>query len=448
MIKVCFINPPQYLRFGFSKEVSFPIGIGYLASYLKLYGVEVKILDAVVEGYDNIAQDGEFTRYGLSYDDIISRLIEFQPDFVAISCMFTSQSDIMHTLTKEIKKNMDIKIIVGGAHVSSCPSVSKDSNIDYTVVGEGEREVLKIVTGIDMPVDIKDLPMPAYELYNMEEYLKISNSRSHVKKRCMSIITSRGCPYKCTFCSNHVVTGRKWRSRAPTQVIDEIRYLRDNYNIEHIFFEDDNITLDNENAKQIFLGIKELGLSWETPNGVRVDTLTPDLLDVMKDTGCVRIVLAIESGNQYFLNKVIKKNLDLQKVEKVIKEIKKRNIDMCAFFILGIPGETELTINDTINFAYKIAKESGVRPYFTFAIPIPSTEMWDIAVKNKYIKKNFVVKDYLRMIPIMNIGTLSPEELINIRKNAIRKIGLSLLLHHPKSILQSETFLRLKEIIL
>ena len=405
-MKLCLINPPWTAIKGYedSIRVPFPLGLAYIASYLQKYGIEVKIIDTLAEGW-RVRHSGEsgIIRVGLPLSKITDIVSGFSPDAVGISCMFTSQSNNLHEVANAVKKKLpDIPVIAGGAHASAAPdAVLRDSNIDFAVQGEGEYTMLDLIrcfegqidiagvkgihyrvedkvvfTGQRPPImDLDSLPLPAYDLLPMDEYFNSGKAgmspRSVTSKKWMSVITSRGCPFMCNFCSVNLVSGRKWRARSPDNVLNELEYLVKKYDVKHIFFEDDNLTFDTTRAEEIFKGIIDRGIdiTWETPNGIRADRLTENLVDSMKKSGCSGLTIAVESGDQDFLYNTVKKNMDLKKLESAVNLIKNKGIDLSAFFILGIPGETEKTVTKTINFSRKLARK-GVRPYFNIAVPL------------------------------------------------------------------------------
>lgn len=483
-MKLCLINPPWTTVEGYedSIRVPFPLGLAYIASYLQKHGIEVKIIDALAEGWRvrHLEENG-IIRVGMPLRQITDIVLRFSPDAVGISCMFTSQSNNLHEVASAVKSELpDIPVIAGGAHASSAPEmVLRDSNIDCVVQGEGEYTMLDLMhhfegrfdiseikgihyrhggkiafSGARQPItDLDSLPLPAYELLHMDEYFKSGEAglapRSAIRKKWMSVITSRGCPYRCNFCSVNLVFGRMWRARSPNNVLDELEYLTEKYGVKHIFFEDDNLTFDTARAEAIFNGIIERGIdiTWETPNGIRADRLTRSLVDTMKKSGCVGLTIAVESGDQDFLYNTIKKNMDLGKLEDAVKIIRDRRIDLSAFYIIGIPGETEKTVTKTINFSRKLARK-GVRPYFNIAVPLLGTEMYrDAKAKGYLIKEEPKPIDYLMAMqkPLLRTEDYDPEKLLVWRKNAMQLAALELVIHNPSSLLASETFLRLKK---
>lgn len=484
-MKVCLINPPWTTVEGYedSIRVPFPLGLAYIASYLKENGIEVKIIDSLAEGWRNKHQEkNNIIRVGLTPEEVADAVLGFSPDVVGASCMFSSQSNNLHDIASAVKKELpDVPLIAGGAHSSAAPDiVLRDSNIDYVVQGEGEFTMLDIVKSLESNSDISNvkgiyyrdndgnvassgqrgvitdldsLPMPAYDLLPMDEYFKSGEAglapRSVTSKKWMSVITSRGCPFKCNFCSVNLVSGRKWRARSYTSVLDELEYLTETYGVKHVFFEDDNLTFDPSRAEAIFTGIIERGIdiTWETPNGIRADRLTSTLVDAMKQSGCSGLTIAVESGDQKFLKETINKNLDLVDLENAVDLIRKKGIDLSAFFIIGIPGENDETVKNSINFSRKLARK-GVRPYFNIAVPLIGTEMYNFAKSKGYlVKEEPEPIDYLTAMqnPLLRTENYDPEKLLMWRKKAMVLAMIELVLHNPSSLLESETFLRLKK---
>ena len=174
----------------------------------------------------------------------------------------------------------------------------------------------------------------------MQEYFdaaRFSLGSRGMRKPWAQVITSRGCPYNCVFCSIHTIWGRQWRYRRPENVVEEIETIVSKYKIKEIDFEDDNLTLNRKRAEKIFdlLTERDLGIEWHTPNGVRADTLDEPLLRKMKRSGCSTIWIGVESGDQDVLDNIIRKNLKLDTVEHVVKLPHKVGIQVGCFLLLG-----------------------------------------------------------------------------------------------------------------
>ena len=262
--------------------------------------------------------------------------------------------------------------------------------------GLGFREKGKpVLTGKRAVIeDLDSLPFPARHLLPMDVYaqaVKQNPLRGEIHKPYTIIITSRGCPYNCVFCSSCVVWGKQWRPRSPKNVVDEIEQVIKTFGIRQIDFSDDNMTLNKQRMEQICDLIVERGLKfeWFTPNGIRADTLDEPLLRKMKAAGCKKIRIAPESGVQRVVNDVIKKNLDLKTVEQVVVRCKRVGIKVGCFFVIGLIGETKADIEETINFAYKLKGLGADTFIFSIAMPLYGTAFYEQAKQKGFLREGF-----------------------------------------------------------
>lgn len=417
--RVMLINPPQtYFEKSGGFNVYFPIGLLSLAAAVK-DKCELKILDCLVEKF-RISKRRNKTIYGSPPKDIERAIRNFKPDIIGISCPFSSQlenSIKVANLCKEI--NPKVLVVFGGpdASVRSEFILSQNSSIDVCVVGEGEYTFLEIVDNFkngrlvnqqsikgiicrnggkiirnkdrDYIKDLDKFPFPAYELIKFEKYfdhLYLYAGRSKINEKSISMITSRGCPYKCVFCSIHLHMGKVFRAHSPEYVLRHIKLLVEKYGIENFHFEDDNISLDRRRFRNILDGIiqSNLDISWDTPNGIRADTLDFNLLKKAKKSGCKSLRIGIESGNQKVLDKIINKNLSLKKVIKVAQWCRKLAIDLAAFYVIGFPGETIVNMKETIDFALSLYRRYCVYPFLMIATPLYGTKLYEICEKNNF----------------------------------------------------------------
>jgi len=429
-----------------------PLGIAYLAAVLEKNGYKVSLLDCIVEGYDSPEKRNKHIHLGLEWYEIEKRVRIFAPDVVGISCMFSLMFPEALKVA-EIVKNIDIniKVVMGGAHPSSVPyDVLSNKNIDFIVRGEGEATLLELVRCIEHEdadfsridgigykesgvlklnpktrfiENLDQIPFPARHLLQMEKYYTIGEAHGGLKrKRYASMITSRGCPGNCIYCSIHTVWGTHWRPRSPANVIDEIEHLVKDYGIEEIHFEDDNLTFDRERAKLIFQGIidRRLDITWTTPNGVAVWRLDEEMLKLMKKSGCYQINLGIESGNEQVLRRIIKKPLNLEKVRGIVKKIRELGIWAHGFFILGMPGETKQTMEDTINFATSLDLDSAS---FFIATPYPGTRLYDICEEQGYIQE-YDTRDLRVQSSMISTDEFTSNELLKLQSLAYKRFML------------------------
>lgn len=422
-MKVLLIKPPLTLNKNFRGLASFylPIGLGYIASSLRNGGHGVTILDAGIEKCNKINDRDDGVKYlGMSWDDITERVKKENPDIACISVL-TVESVNASLVAKSVKNaNKNIKVVAGGPHVCVKPEETLlDPNIDFVVIGEGEITVTELVDALEnnkplhdikgiyykengkviknesrLPVqNLDDLPFPAWDIMNVEKYFKalkyLQGSRS-LKDGEIGMITSRGCPFGCVFCSIKNIMGRNFRPRSPENVVNEVEYLVNTYGVKHIGFEDDNLTFDKKRINLICDMLIDRGLNkkitWDTPNGVRADTLDEDLLIKMKNSGCIEIWVAPESGSQYVVDNLIGKHLDLQTVENIVKICKKVGIKCWCFFVIGIPGETMEQIEETLQFANKL-KLLGADPSCSIALPYYGTNLYKISREKGYLLK-------------------------------------------------------------
>ncbi len=437
-----------------------PLGLGYLGAVLENAGIEVKIVDCLLEGWHNRVKVAENTiRIGLSFERIEEIIRDFGPDIVGVNNLFTRQRENAHKIYALAKKVASTIItIAGGAHPTVMPElVLADSNVDYMVLGEGEDTIIDLVNVIEgkknistldgigykenektkiIPktrfiADLDRLPFPARHLLNMEGYFGLKHSHgTRRKKRFSPIVTSRGCPAKCTFCSAYRVWGRKFRQRSPENVIAEMKEIKEKYGIEEIMFEDDNATLNVQRAEKLFdLMIKEkLNFVWDTPNGVAAFALDENLIDKMKKSGCYQLNLALESGNQQVLDNIIKKPLKLEKAKKLIKYAQKIGLEVDIFLIIGMPGETKEQMWDS----FRLAAELEIyHPFISIATPYPGSELYDICREEKYIPDDFSLDNlFIRSFSISTRDWTS-EELRDILRQGQRYLQMSLWKRHP-----------------
>lgn len=387
-----------------------PYGIAYLAGYLRSKGEVVDVIDALSEGINNIKKEKGKIRIGLSNKEIEKRITDFKPDIVGITSMFTAFYQDTHDLARLVKKiNPDIKVVMGGAHVSIHPELTmRDKNVDIVVKGEGEAifwEIVKYLkkrddcSGIQGIVarkgdriinnppaqyikNLDDISFPAYDLFPMDLYFEMGkNSPYCIAWPQVSIISSRGCPGDCSYCSIHSVWGHKWRGRSQKNVVDEMELLINNYGIKEFAFLDDSVACSKERMGKICEEIikRKLNIKWSTPNGISHWTLDEALLDKMKASGCYRITFGIESGNlktREFIG--WKKNFSLEQAKRITRYANKIGLWTISTFIIGFPYEDEKSINDTINFA--IESDTDFAAFFLL-MPFPGTKVYDVFKK-------------------------------------------------------------------
>jgi anaerobic magnesium-protoporphyrin IX monomethyl ester cyclase len=368
-------------------------------------------------------------------------------DILCVSTLTMNYEDGLKMAKIAKQANPECITVFGGIHSTLFPdNVILNKEVDFVCIGEGEHTVLELIQTIEKNVefdkiqgilykdgrkvirnenrpliqDLDELPFPARELLPMSEYLstKVGRVGWELPSPSTSIITSRGCPFRCTFCSSHLTFGRKVRFRSPKNVVDEIEYLIDMYSIKGVSFVDDTFTLDSKRTSAICKEILSRGLDIEWMCMGRVDTISKDLLKEMKKAGCVSIGYGIESGSQHVLDEYIKKNITLEAAEKTIKITKEAGITSVAYFMIGTPGETLEDINKTVDFAKRLNPDAV---NFSITIPMPGTEMFDIANKiGKIETKSFRDFDFSKY-PIFESHDLPKGKVYDLHNKADRE---------------------------
>lgn len=367
-------------------EIIPPISLGYLASTIRKKH-NVKILDCLKENLT------------------IEQVEKYAKDYQVVGItLFTKDLSLCKKYLENIKKaNADIITILGGPHPSAVPEETltffKDL-VNYIFIGESEIGFPKLIDFIELgeppldkieglayirnnkiyknppvcPENIDDFQI-TWDLIPPDTYPMAPHGAFFKQYPIAPIITSRGCPFHCTFCGGHIISGRKIRQRTVDTVISEIKLLYEKFGVREIHIEDDNFTFRKEYVLEFCEKLKANfpDLTWTCPNGVRIDTLDEEMILAMKSSGCYALSIGIESGSDRIL-KLMKKSLNVQKIKEKIEMLKRFNIDINAFFILGYPGETKEDIKKTIDFALSLPLK---RASFANFQPLPGTDAYN-----------------------------------------------------------------------
>ncbi len=363
----------------------FLLGLGYIASFLRKNGHEVAMLDPEVQGFD--------------YDTLINRASAFRPDVVGISATTPDFAGALK-IAQLIKNKTKAFIILGGIHASSLPEyiMDKYSGIfDALCIGEGEATLLeicdlladkinslseikgicfkedgKVIRTLARPFieDLDSLSFPARDLIDINLYRP--HAFNYRKGKTATIITSRGCPFRCIFCASKLTLGGRFRARSPQNVLSEIIHLVARYDVNHILIQDDTFTFDIERAKEICrLIIKErLRIEWFAFS--QVVGVDDELFYLMRRAGCYSVGFGIESADEQILRNIRKANT-IRQSEYALKAAHRQGLKTQAFFIFGNKGDTKETVNKTIDFALRV---SPTLAFFNKLVPYPGTEIF------------------------------------------------------------------------
>lgn len=374
-----------------------PISLGYIAKGLLDSGFDVKIVDGVKDH--------------LNYERLNAIIDSYGPKFIGLQVYSCNVGTVQEYVKQIQDKYPNLTIILGGPHVSGVKGdiFMEFKSLEYAFHGEVDTNfpifLKKLVNkedisntkgliwqkagkvSINQPHfedDLDKIGMPAWELMDPRAYKGAPQGAVFRNKPVAPILTSRGCPYNCTFCANHITHGRKVRMRDIKQVINEVEHLQKKYGVKEIHIIDDNFASNKARVLEFCQGVIERGLKFTLtfPNGIRLNSLDEEVLENLKKIGCYSVIVGIESGSQKILNDM-KKSLTLDIIEKKVKLITSYGIDVTGFFIIGYPTETPETIEETINFAKKLKLK---RAHFSLFLPLPGTEITEQLKKEGKIK--------------------------------------------------------------
>jgi anaerobic magnesium-protoporphyrin IX monomethyl ester cyclase len=403
---VCLVNPPWALAEHFGKfrnvaSVQQPLGLAYLAAGLEMNGHEVAIIDAAVLNYND--------------ERIIEEIRRYAPDIIGVTCVTPSYQGTL-TLAFKLKSMFDLPVLIGGPHVTAVTEETmRNPCFNIAVLGEGDFTTVQLletlrnggdlakVQGIAFRRDGKlirtpprpyienldALPLPARHLLpELGRYKPTPSAYRYLPQATM--ITSRGCPYHCTFCDRSVF-GNKYRTRTARNVVDEMELLITKYGANEIRFWDDTFNVDQQRVMEICEEItnRELDVAWTCLG--RINHMNETILKAMAKAGCWQIDYGIESGNQLILNGITK-GQTLEMVRRVVGITHKAGIGVRGFFMLGLPGETEATMNDTIRFAKRLSLRSAV---FHITTPFPGTELFKLATRSGELRAGTSYDEYM-----------------------------------------------------
>jgi anaerobic magnesium-protoporphyrin IX monomethyl ester cyclase len=363
-----------------------PLGIAYIASSLRMHGHNVNILDCTF----------------MTRDEALDRALAYDAEIVGIYSMITMREDSIE-FAKHLRKTTEL-LIAGGPMPSSNPELFLPY-FDVVVMGEGERTMGELVEAYEKSKDLHSvhgiafkenngqdiikttsrkyeksldaLPLPARNLLPNKNYIAFGKKKYGYS--ITSVMSTRGCPFTCEFCSNSVF-GETYRERSPKNVMDEVEQAL-SLGYEHIHFGDDVFTLKKERLLAMCGEIKRRGLKFKWECLGRIDTLDSEMADAMKSAGCDKMYFGIESGSEPVL-RLMNKRITTEKARLAVETAHKAGIKTGAFFILFYPGETDDTVLATIKYALSLPLDYLA---FTMPYPIPGTALYK-RVKDRAVK--------------------------------------------------------------
>jgi radical SAM superfamily enzyme YgiQ (UPF0313 family) len=414
-MKIALINPPSKTSFPQP-----PLGLVCIAAVLEKNGHEVNIIDAQALKIDE--------------NEVAERIAG--ANVVGITSMTPTFNSAVN-VAKAIKKiNNSCFIIMGGPHVTVLPEKTLDDakEVDAIVIGEGELTIIELIKAIEKnedfekilgigyrknekiiinsprpPIeDLDALPMPSFYLLPIEKYRPYP---PHGKKLpYMTIMSSRGCPYRCAFCFK-TIFGRRYITNSSKVVIEEIKQLVEKFGVKEILFYDDSFTMDRNRTIELCNDLIKNNIKIPWSCETRVNLVDKELLQKMKEAGCYIISYGVESGDQIILNN-LKKDITIEQVRNAFKLTKEVGILTVAYFMIGSPGDSNETVRKTINFAKELDADFA---QFSICTPFPGSELFDNLIKSGVRIQDWDKASYVtsksKAEPISLTKELSAEEL-------------------------------------
>ncbi len=414
-----------------------PLGLLAIGSVLKRAGHQVKILDLRISNSPD--------------EELDSVMSSFDPQVVGIGVMTIECKYGFVDAAKVKEINPEVTVVFGGPHCSHEPRfILNDPNVDLMVSGEGDLTIVELINALEQGKDIENVPGIAYKingsyirtadrpvirdldqfdqeynLINLERYFNFQSSMDFFpvfrNKRFLPLVTSRGCPFKCTYC--HDIFDKSIQYRSPKAVVDEIEYLIKKYGVREFHIVDDVFNVNMKRAKIVLDAIIErnLNIHISFPNGLRADFFDDELIDKMQRAGVYRMALGIESGSQR-IQDMIKKDLDINIIYDVVEKLTRARMSVHGFFMLGFPSETRDEMKETIDFACDLGLTTA---NFSLVIPNPGTDLRQTFIESR--ESNFEdFSEYTFDAASCNASEVEGDDLVKLKREANRKFYLSM----------------------
>lgn len=468
---VLLINPPGKVYIypdgspAHRKHCTPPLGLAYLAASARKFGYDPRILDIVAEGYETERMDGSFLVYGLTWDRVKARIEAENPDVIGISVLFSNIITEVYALAGRIKQAFPhIPVILGGHHpTGAADEVMKCPDVDYVMLGEsdlsfvefldylnGKRpvesvttlyyrqdgEVKNTMTGAKpvheglgwkyynrkdagIPLELDELPLPAWDLVDMDIYW---NTQVRIgggdvsRQRYAVMVSTRGCPHVCYFCTSPLVSGYKgYRKRDNDSVMNEIRWLVDTYGVEEIQFMDDNFNISRPRVMKLMERLAEEfpNVLFSATGGTEVNALDDEMIELMARSNFYKVLLAIEAADESLQSAIIDKKVKIHRVPQVVDKLKAAGIETRALFMIGFPGETRGQIQKTIDLAKSLDVDDF---YISIVTPMPGTPLYDECVEKGLFVDGFDINNIRFSVTSIKLPDTSAEELESIRR--------------------------------
>ncbi len=469
--KVLLINPPHvYSKSGVGAGIAPPLSIMYLGAVCERQGYNVRCLDTALEAPEQVSElKIDYLYRGMKLEDI-SKQVDPDTDVVGLTNLFSISFPIVVALANKIKEDHpSVKLVVGGAHPSGVPREALGHpSIEYVILSEGEDTFIALCEAIRLNdyfkfkaldgiayrengeiivkpkltfnQDLDALPFPARHLVPHDQYSNLREAHGPIQGKYTTMLTSRGCPFKCTFCTPQLWNFR-YRVRSAQNVVDEIEYCYKNYGITEFHIEDENLTVNKARLLEICNEIKRrnLKIKWQTPNGIRASVTDWEMLRAMKDSGCYHITVAPESGSERVLKEIVKKTQNLESVTTVVERASKLGINVAAYMMLGLPGEKKEDVELSIKYMMKLAKVGLDEVAFGVFVPLPGSALFTQLQKEGKLPDTW--EGYASATDMSKVKSWSEympdEEVLKLRNKGYMMFHLTKFIYHPGKVLKS-----------
>ena len=417
-VKISLVNPSP-LKGVYRHQLYLSIGLAYLAAVLEKNGHEVTVIDCPASEID--------------LNQLKIKLSSAEPKLIGITSMTPTIQSAIQSAYAAKETCPDALVVLGGPHATFMDEqvLSEDKSIDIVVRGEGEETLLDLTQNVSNHKNLNkiegityrnngnivrtsnrtyiqnldELPRPAYKFFPLEKYRLYG-------RRILPIITSRGCPSQCSFCTTSRIFGKAFRARSPKNVVDELEWLRDVHGADAFSFYDDTFTLDKTRALKICEEMKnrKIGIPWDCQT--RVSTVSKELLSKMREANCQQVFFGVESGCQKILD-AVNKGTTVEQNKAAIKMAKKAGLFVAVSVMVGYPGETPEMLKQTIDLVRNTEPDDA---YICVATPYPGTELRNLIEKTGWNISNDW-KRYDTTAPVFDNPNLSTEDVTKIRSS-------------------------------
>lgn len=454
-MRVLLINPAMNMkklgRFAGLLEPMPPTGIAYIAGALEAHGCFVRAIDMFAEK--------------LSGQEVVDKVVRFKPDLVGMTVL-TPSAPVCSMLSQAIRARLpDVKIVWGAIHADVfAKDIVRDDDADFCIHHDGEETICELVDALannekdfseidgitwkttdgevvknkdrTLNRDLDDLPYPAWHLFPYHRYGLLPFA--DFAKPVLTMAGSRGCPYRCDYCSLINTGGKVYRKRDPIKIVDEYEYLVDRYGVKQIGFIDPIFPLVKKDLKPFCEELVKRGLDKRCQwlSETRADRLDAETCELMYWGGCRRVLMGIESGSDLLLGNV-NKNITTAKVREGVANAKDAGIQTVGLFMIGMPGETPEMTKETVEFAVDLDVDFAK---FAITVPFPGSKLFDDRWQKDLFRDDW--ENYTTFNPdpdrlIYHPHGYDPEHLVKMQSWALRRFYM-----RPKQIKRQMVELR------